>query len=123
MRTTVPPDGTTLGSPSLCASLYERKSAIEASSAVQLITHSRFHTSLRTSVFFGDESQGRMNQFVPQLILGSALDGSSGPPEYKPHYGEHPTWSFGVSPPPTHLPYTRSKLDATIVSLPCRPFR
>ena len=37
-----------------------------------------------------------MNQFVPQLILGSALDGSSGAPEYRPHYGEHPTWMFGA---------------------------
>ena len=36
-----------------------------------------------TDIFFGDMSQGRMNQFVPQLILGNALDGSSGPPDYK----------------------------------------
>ena len=49
-----------------------------------------------TDIFFGDESQGRMNQFVPQLILGSALDGSSGAPEYKPHWGEHRTWAFGA---------------------------
>ncbi len=37
-----------------------------------------------------------MNQFVPQLILGSALDGSSGPPAYTPHWGEHATWAFGA---------------------------
>jgi hypothetical protein len=41
-------------------------------------------------------SNGRMNQFVPQLILGNALDGSSGAPAYKPKWGEHKTWSFGA---------------------------
>lgn len=41
-------------------------------------------------------SYGRMNQLVPQLILGNALDGSSGPPEYNPHYGTHLTWEFGA---------------------------
>ena len=49
-----------------------------------------------TDIFFGDMSQGRMNQFVPQLILGNALDGSSGPPDFLPHWGEHKTWSFGA---------------------------
>ena len=49
-----------------------------------------------TDIFFGDMSQGRMNQFVPQLILGNALDGSSGPPEYKPKWGTHTTWQFGA---------------------------
>ena len=49
-----------------------------------------------TDIFFGDMSQGRMNQFVPQLILGNALDGSSGPPEYKPKWGKHTTWQFGA---------------------------
>eukprot|EP01048_Picozoa_sp_COSAG05_P022342 COSAG05_NODE_4436_length_1517_cov_1.876587_1_plen_203_part_00 len=49
-----------------------------------------------TDIFFGDMSLGRMNQFVPQLVLGNALDGSSGPPAYKPHWGEHRTWSFGA---------------------------
>ena len=38
---------------------------------------------------------GRMNQFVPQLILGNALDGTSGPPDYKPHFGHHDTYRFG----------------------------
>ena len=33
---------------------------------------------------------------VPQLILGNALDGSSGPPAFKPTWGEHKTWSFGA---------------------------
>ena len=37
-----------------------------------------------------------MNQFVPQLILGSALDGSSGPPLYTPKWGTHSTWQFGA---------------------------
>jgi hypothetical protein len=44
-----------------------------------------------TDIFFGDMSYGRMNQFVPQLILGNALDGSSGAPAYKPKWGEHKT--------------------------------
>eukprot|EP01047_Picozoa_sp_COSAG01_P140668 COSAG01_NODE_71611_length_255_cov_0.826923_1_plen_55_part_10 len=33
---------------------------------------------------------------VPQLILGNALDGSSGAPAFKPKWGEHKTWSFGA---------------------------
>lgn len=37
-----------------------------------------------------------MNQFVPQLILGSALDSSSGPPDYKPFWHTHHTWAFGA---------------------------
>lgn len=41
-------------------------------------------------------SLGKMNQFVPQLILGSALDSSSGPPAYKPAWGTHKTWQFGA---------------------------
>lgn len=49
-----------------------------------------------TDIFFGDMSNGRMNQFVPQLILGNALDGSSGPPLYKPHFGEHRSYQFGA---------------------------
>lgn len=50
-----------------------------------------------TDIFFGDGGLGRMNQFVPQLILGKALDGSSGPPSYKPHWGpHHDTWSFAA---------------------------
>lgn len=50
-----------------------------------------------TDVFFGDESLGRMNQLVPQLILGSALDGSSGPPNFDPEWRTvHTTWVFGA---------------------------
>ena len=49
-----------------------------------------------TDIFFGDVGNGRMNQFVPQLILGNALDGTSGPPDYKPHWGHHETWMFGA---------------------------
>lgn len=49
-----------------------------------------------TDIFFGDMSQGRMNQFVPQLILGNALDSSSGPPLYMPKWGQHDTWQFGA---------------------------
>lgn len=49
-----------------------------------------------TDIFFGDASLGAMNQFVPQLVLGNALDGSSGAPAYTPHWGEHQTWAFGA---------------------------
>jgi hypothetical protein len=42
-------------------------------------------------VFFGDAGHGRMNQLVPQLILGNALDGSSGPRDYKPRWGSNKT--------------------------------
>lgn len=49
-----------------------------------------------TDIFFGDMGYGRMNQFVPQLILGQALDGSSGPPDYKPHWGNHSSWTFAA---------------------------
>ena len=52
---------------------------------------------LWTDIFFGDESLGRMNQLVPQLILGSALDGSTGPPSFKPQWNSiHTKWSFGA---------------------------
>jgi hypothetical protein len=49
-----------------------------------------------TDVFFGDGGVGRMNQFVPQLLLGSVLDGSSGPPNYYPQWHVHDTWMFGA---------------------------
>ena len=50
-----------------------------------------------TDIFFGDESLGRMNQLVPQLILGSALDGSTGPPSFEPEWKQiHTRWSFGA---------------------------
>ena len=60
-----------------------------------------FGRSMRPShagsdIFFGDMSLGRMNQFVPQLILGSALDSSSGPPDFKPDWHTHTTWAFGA---------------------------
>lgn len=51
---------------------------------------------LWTDIFFGDMSYGRMNQFVPQLILGNALSGSTGPPLYNPLYGVYNTWHFGA---------------------------
>ncbi|KAG7359079.1 hypothetical protein IV203_015668 [Nitzschia inconspicua] len=49
-----------------------------------------------TDIFFGDESLGRMNQLVPQLLLGSVLDESTGPPDYKPKWHTHATWMFGA---------------------------
>jgi hypothetical protein len=51
---------------------------------------------LWTDVFFGDMSYGRMNQFVPQLILGNALSGSTGAPLYNPTYSTYNTWHFGA---------------------------
>jgi hypothetical protein len=50
-----------------------------------------------SDIFFGDESLGRMNQLVPQLIFGSVLDSSSGPPDYSPKWHTHTkTWMFGA---------------------------
>ena len=37
-----------------------------------------------------------MNQFVPQLMLGSALSGSSGPPDFRPQFNHHRSWVFGA---------------------------
>jgi hypothetical protein len=51
---------------------------------------------LWTDVFFGDALGGRMNQFVPQLLLGSVLDDSSGPPNFRPSWHVHQTWAFGA---------------------------
>jgi hypothetical protein len=41
-------------------------------------------------------SDARMNQFVPQLMLGTPLDDSTGPPLYKPIWNETKTWKFGA---------------------------
>ena len=51
-----------------------------------------------TDIFFGDGgSLGRMNQLVPQLLLGKALDGSTGSPRYAPEWGpRHDRWMFGA---------------------------
>ena len=49
-----------------------------------------------TDVYFGHMSLGRMNQFVPQLLVGDALDGSTGPPDYFPRFGVHTTWAFAA---------------------------
>lgn len=49
-----------------------------------------------TDIFFGDMGDGRMNQFVPQLVLGSALSGSSGFPNYNPEFHFHDTYKFGA---------------------------
>lgn len=51
---------------------------------------------LWTDIFFGDGSLGRMNQMVPQLLLGSVLDSSTGAPDYKPIWHKHKTWAFGA---------------------------
>lgn len=39
---------------------------------------------------------GYMNQFVPQLMLGSALANSSGPPEYRPTWLRLSSWHIGA---------------------------
>ena len=49
-----------------------------------------------TDIFFGDMSLGRMNQFVPQLLLGSVLDASTGAPLYAPSWHTHHNWTFGA---------------------------
>ena len=49
-----------------------------------------------TDLQFGDAGLGYMNQFVPQLVLGEALDGSSDFPNYEPRWGHHKTWMFGA---------------------------
>ena len=36
------------------------------------------------------------NQFVPQLVLGNALTGSSGPPDFLPSWGNYTSWSFSA---------------------------
>jgi hypothetical protein len=33
---------------------------------------------------------------LPPIPLGNALDGSSGPPDYKPHFGHHERYMFGA---------------------------
>eukprot|EP01084_Bolivina_argentea_P059244 108146_1 len=47
------------------------------------------------NIFFGCPQGGKFNQFVPQLMLGSALSGSTGPPYYKPIFTQMKTWHFG----------------------------
>ena len=49
-----------------------------------------------TDMYFGHMSQGRMTQFVPQLLLGDCLSGSTGYPHYDPTYSFTPTWEFAA---------------------------
>ena len=51
---------------------------------------------LWSDIFMGDMSQGRMNQFVPQLLLGDVLAGSTGPPDFLPIYSQFGSWMFGA---------------------------
>ena len=47
------------------------------------------------NIFFGDSKpNGRMNQFVPQLMVGESLTTSSGPPDYHPIWVDHKSWVF-----------------------------
>eukprot|EP01048_Picozoa_sp_COSAG05_P026402 COSAG05_NODE_7184_length_845_cov_0.963807_1_plen_200_part_01 len=50
-------------------------------------------------VFDSAEAQakgGHFNQFVPQLMLGGCLTGSSGPPDYKPVFSRLEKWAIGA---------------------------
>eukprot|EP00039_Didymoeca_costata_P026169 m.15155 g.15155 ORF g.15155 m.15155 type:complete len:290 (+) comp5305_c0_seq2:17-886(+) len=47
------------------------------------------------NIFFPGKGDGKMNQFVPQLMLGNSLSKSSGPPLYKPIWEKHESWVFG----------------------------
>lgn len=48
------------------------------------------------NIFFpnGAPPGGVYNQFVPQLVLGDALTGSSGAPHYEPSWGNYSSWFF-----------------------------
>jgi hypothetical protein len=46
------------------------------------------------NIFFSGKGHGLMNQFVPQLMLGNSLTGSSGPPVYTPKWIHHDEWTF-----------------------------
>ena len=49
------------------------------------------------NIFFASGiPNGRMNQFVPQLMLGAALDSTSGPPYYIAQWHTHKTWVFSA---------------------------
>ena len=48
------------------------------------------------NIFFPDKGNGRMNQFVPQLMLGRPLAASTGPPDYDPVWQYHKTWVFAA---------------------------
>ena len=50
------------------------------------------------NIFFPDPkgSWGRMNQFVPQLMLGNPLAASTGPPDYAPVWQSHKSWVFAA---------------------------
>jgi hypothetical protein len=41
-------------------------------------------------------SDARMNQFVPQLMLGNPLCNSTGAPDFKPIWHEESSWVFGA---------------------------
>ena len=57
------------------------------------------HTAQQTyyiyyNIFFGD-GYGKFNQFVPQLMLGSALTNSTNAPNYKPIFTTLNSWYIG----------------------------
>ena len=50
------------------------------------------------NIFFpnSEPAGGVYNQFVPQLVLGDALTGSSGPPNFAPAWGNYSAWFFSA---------------------------
>mmetsp|Transcript_7495 Transcript_7495/g.18221 ORF Transcript_7495/g.18221 Transcript_7495/m.18221 type:complete len:209 (+) Transcript_7495:401-1027(+) len=65
-----------------------------------------------------------MNQFVPQLMLGEPLDGSSGPPNYLPKWHNHSTWCFGAQYFFEVFNNTSNRTEAHAVTgktYPCKP--
>lgn len=65
------------------------------------------------NIFFHNfEPKGAIyNQFVPQLMLGQALSGSTGPPTYDPLWGNYSSYVFGAQ-------YFFEIYDATNASVP-----
>ena len=47
-------------------------------------------------IFKSDAPYGTNNQFVPQLMLGEPLCGSTGPPDYNPMWKSLKTWHIGA---------------------------
>jgi len=51
------------------------------------------------NIFFDNyvpAGRGVYNQFVPQMMLGNPLSGSTGPPIWDPTWSMNPTWIFGA---------------------------
>mmetsp|Transcript_40723 Transcript_40723/g.109283 ORF Transcript_40723/g.109283 Transcript_40723/m.109283 type:complete len:307 (+) Transcript_40723:102-1022(+) len=69
-------------------------------------------------------TDARMNQFVPQLMLGNPLDGSTGPPLFTPLWHKRATWVFGAQYFFEIFNETSNKTQAkaaTGTTYPCEP--